>query len=96
MICSEFLSPPTDPIQPTAECPPPVSGRKQGFMSSQPVHPIAGKTLRHWTVDSGEFVGGSQRTAPAKPYSEEADRGQFHRLASKLAQIKFELARRAS
>ncbi|HEX9112893.1 MAG TPA: hypothetical protein VF888_00980 [Nitrospirota bacterium] len=64
-------------------------------MSSQPVHAIAGRTLRHWTIDSRESFGGSQRPAPAPPYSEQPDGGQFHRLASKLARVKSELAHRA-
>jgi hypothetical protein len=63
-------------------------------MSSQPVHAIAGRTLRHWTIDSREFVGGSQRPAPAVPYSEQPDGGQFHLLALKLARVMSELARR--
>lgn len=63
-------------------------------MSSQPVHTIAGLTLRHWTTNSREFVGGSQRPAPRLPYSEQPDGGQFHRLALKLARVKAELARR--
>jgi hypothetical protein len=65
-------------------------------MSSQPVHAIAGRTLRHWTIDSREFVGGSQRPAPALPYSEQPDGGQFHLLALKLARVKSELALRVS
>ena len=65
-------------------------------MSSQPGHAIAGRTLRHWTTNSREFVGGSQRPAPALPYSEQPDGGQFHRLALKLGQVKSELARRVS
>jgi hypothetical protein len=62
-------------------------------MSSQPVHAIAGRTLRHWTTNSREFVGGSQRPASPLPYSEQADGGQFHRLVLKLARVKSELAR---
>jgi hypothetical protein len=65
-------------------------------MSSQPVQAIAGRTLRHWTIDSREFDGGSQRPAPAPPYSEQLDGGQLYRLASKLTQVKSELARRVS
>jgi hypothetical protein len=65
-------------------------------MSNQPVHAAAGRTLRHWTIDSRECVGGSQRPAPAPPYSEHPDGDQFHRLASKLAQVKSGFARRAS
>ena len=62
-------------------------------MSSQPVHAIASQTLRHWTINSQEFVGGSQRPAPAPSYSENADGGQVQLLASKLARLKTELAR---
>ena len=65
-------------------------------MSSQPIHAIAGRTLRHWTIDSREFVEGSQQPAPALPYSEKPDGGQFHFLASKLARVKSELARPVS
>jgi hypothetical protein len=65
-------------------------------MSSQPVHVIAGRTLRHWTIDSREFDEGSQRPAPAPPYSKQPDGGQLYRLASKLAQVKSEFARRAN
>ncbi len=69
-------------------------------MSSQPepVHAIASRTLRHWTINSNsrEFVGGSQQPAPAVPYSEQPDDGQFHLLASKLARVKSELAHRVS
>ena len=63
-------------------------------MSSQPVHAIAGRTLRHWTINSREFVGGSQQPAPALPYSEQLEGSQFHVLASKLARVKSEVARR--
>jgi hypothetical protein len=70
----------------------PRSPQKAGtLMSNQPVHAIPGRTLRHWTIDSREFVGGSQRPAPALPYSER-EGGQFHLLASKLARVKSELA----
>lgn len=69
---------------------------KAPFMSSQPVHAIVGRTLRHWTIDSREFVGESQQAAPAFPYSELPDSGQFHLIAQKLARIKTELARRVS
>jgi hypothetical protein len=55
-----------------------------------------GRTLRHWTIDSREFVGESQQAAPAFPYSELPDSGQFHLIAQKLARIKTELARRVS
>ena len=65
-------------------------------MTNQTVEAISGRTLRHWTINSQEFVGGSQRPAPALPYSERPDGGQFHLLASKLGQVKSELARRAS
>jgi hypothetical protein len=65
-------------------------------LSSQPVHAVAGRIIRHWTINSSEFVGGSQRAAPALPYSEQPDRGQFHRLALELTRVKSELARRVS
>ena len=65
-------------------------------MSSQAVHAITGRTLRHWTIDSREVVGRFQRPAPALPYSEQHDGGQVHLLASKLARVKSELARRVS
>ncbi len=66
-------------------------------MSSQPVHATSGLTLRHWTIDSREFVGGSQRPSPARPYSvDHADGSQTDRLASKLTRVKSELARRDS
>ena len=63
-------------------------------MSRKPIHAIAGRTLRHWTIDSREFLGGSQQPAPALPYSEQPKGGQFHFLASKLARVKSELAHR--
>jgi hypothetical protein len=66
------------------------------LMSSKPVHAIAGRTLRHWTIDSQEFVGKSQQAAPALPYSEQPGRNQFHLLVSKLARVKSELVRRVS
>ena len=56
-------------------------------MSSRPVHAVASRTLRHWTIDSRELVAGSQRPAPALPYSEQPGGGQFYLLASKLAGI---------
>jgi hypothetical protein len=62
-------------------------------MTIQPVHAIVGRTLRHWTIDSREFLGQSQEAAPALPYSERYDGGQFHLLASKLARVKSELER---
>lgn len=64
--------------------------------SSQPVHAIAGRTLRHWTIDSRASVGDFQRPAPVPPYSEHPDGDQRDRLAAKLAQVKSEFARRAS
>jgi hypothetical protein len=70
--------------------------RKGIVMSSQPARAIGGRTLRHWTINSREFVGGSERPAPALLYSEQVDGGQFHRLALKLARVKSELARRIS
>jgi hypothetical protein len=63
-------------------------------MSSYPVHAIAGRTLRHWTINSREFVGGSEQPAPSTPYSEAPDDRRFHLLASKLARVKSDLARR--
>ena len=65
-------------------------------MSSQPVHAIASQTLRHWTINSQEFVGGSQRPAPAPSYSETVDGAQIQLLASKLARVKSALAHHAS
>src|SRR5512143_3946273 len=65
-------------------------------MSSQSVYPIAGLTLRHWTINSRQFVGGSQRPAPSLPCSEPPDGSRFGRLASKLTQVKADLARRIS
>jgi hypothetical protein len=62
----------------------------------QPVHAIAGRTLRHWTIDSQKFVGESQEAAPALPYSEERAGGQFQLLASKLARVKSEIVRTAA
>jgi hypothetical protein len=61
---------------------------------SHTIHAIAGRTLRHWTIDSREVVSGSQRAAPTVPYSEAPDGGQVHLLASKLARLKSDLARR--
>ncbi|HXM79617.1 MAG TPA: hypothetical protein VOA00_10320 [Thermoanaerobaculia bacterium] len=49
-------------------------------------------TLRHWTINSQEFVGGSERPAPAPSYSEKGDGGQIQLLASKLARVKSALA----
>ena len=65
-------------------------------MRSKPVHAIPSRTLRHWTINSQEFVGGPQPPAPTLPYSEQLDGGQFHLLASKLARVKSELAHRVS
>jgi len=65
-------------------------------MIGQQVHAIAGLTLRHWSIDSGKFVGGFQQPAPALPYEERADRGQLFRLVSKLARVKSEVARPVS
>lgn len=64
-------------------------------MSSQSVHAITGRTLRHWTINRREFVGGAQRPSPPMPFSEPEGGGQFERVASKLAEIKAELTRRA-
>jgi hypothetical protein len=63
------------------------------LMSSRPVQAIASQTLRHWTIDSQEFVVGSPRPAPVPHYAERAEGGQFQLLASKLAQVKSVLAR---
>ena len=62
-------------------------------MSSQPLRAVAGHTLRHWTIDSRAFVGGSERPAPALPHGEQPRGYQFSRLASKLALVKSDLAR---
>jgi hypothetical protein len=56
----------------------------------------AGRTLRHWTINSRDFIGRSQRPAPTLPYSEQPEGDQFHRLASKLAEVKSRLALRTS
>jgi hypothetical protein len=64
------------------------------FMSSHAVHAIAGRTLRHWTIDSREVGGGSEWPAPALPYSQPPDGCQVHLLVSKLARLKSLLARR--
>lgn len=65
-------------------------------MSSRPIHAMTGRTLRHWTIDSRESVGGSQQPALALPYSEHPKGGEFHRLASKLARVKSEIALRSA
>jgi hypothetical protein len=65
-------------------------------MTNQAVHAIAGRTLRHWTIDNREVGGGSQRPAPALPYSEAPDGGHVHLLASRLARLKSDLGRRPS
>jgi hypothetical protein len=65
-------------------------------MNRSPRPAIAPLTLRHWTINSQEFVGGSQRPAPAPSYSENADGGQVQLLASKLARVKSALAHDAS
>jgi hypothetical protein len=62
-------------------------------MSSQPQDSIAHLTLRHWTIDSRQFVGGAERPARSLPYSEPSEGGQSRRLASKLAKVKSDLAR---
>lgn len=62
-------------------------------MSSQAVYAITGRTLRHWTIDRREVGGGSQRPAPALPYSEAHDGDQVNLLVSKLARLKADLAR---
>ena len=63
-------------------------------MSSQPVRPTAGQTLRHWSVDNRQSVGGPQRPARTLPFAEGADGDRLLRLASKLARVKSELTRR--
>ena len=65
-------------------------------MGNEPVHVITGRTLRHWTLNNQEFVGQSQRPAPAPLFSERRDGGQFSLLASKLARVKSDLALRVS
>ncbi len=62
-------------------------------MNNQAVHAIAGRTLRHWTVDSREVVAGSQRPARALPYGEQPEGSQVRLLASRLARVKSDLAR---
>lgn len=69
---------------------------KATHLSNPSVRAITGRTIRHWTTSSPEFVGGSQRPSPALPYSERPDGPQSQLLASKLGQFrKAELARRA-
>jgi hypothetical protein len=62
-------------------------------MTNHAVHAISGRTLRHWTIDSRDFVGGPERPALALPYLEQPDGGQVHLLASRLARVKSDLAR---
>lgn len=71
-----------------------ISARQKAgtLMSNQAVHAIAGRTLRHWTIDSRDFVGGSERPAPALPYLEQPDGDQVHLIASRLARLKSDLA----
>jgi hypothetical protein len=57
---------------------------------------LPGRILRHWTINSSDFTGRSQRPAPTLPYSERRDGGQLDRLAVKLADVKSQLAHRAS
>jgi len=66
------------------------------LMSSQSVHAISSRTLRHWTIDSRDVVGGSQWPAPALPFSEQPDGARIHLLVSRLARVKSDLARRFS
>ncbi len=51
-------------------------------------------TLRHWTIDRLQFVGGGQRPGPARADREEADgrRLNLNLVASKLNLIKAKLA----
>lgn len=65
-------------------------------MIGQRVHATAGLTLRHWSVDSGKFVGEFQKPAPALIYAERANGSQLSRLLSKLARAKSEVARSVS
>jgi hypothetical protein len=65
-------------------------------MTYHVVHAISGRTLRHWTIDSRDFVGGSERPAPALPYLEQPDGDQVHLIASRLARVKSDLARPVS
>lgn len=68
--------------------------KKAGIpVSSQPVRATAGRTLRHWTIESREFVGGSELPAPAAPYWEKRGGSPSSHLASKLARVKADLAR---
>jgi hypothetical protein len=65
-------------------------------MSIQAVHAITARTLRHWTIDSRDFVGGSQQPAPTLPYSEQPEGHRVQLIASGLARVKSDLTRRAS
>jgi hypothetical protein len=67
--------------------------KKEGTpMSSQPFHAIAGRTLRHWTIERRQSVGDLQWPAPPPPYSEHPDGDPLRRLASKLARVKSDIA----
>jgi hypothetical protein len=84
-------------IPPTILCPSSRLGKKAGvLMSSQPVLAAAGRTLRHWTIDSQASAGVFQRPAPAPPYSEHPDGAPCDRLAAKLVRVKSDLALRNS
>ena len=63
-------------------------------MSSQFAQATPGQILRHWSIDNRKSSSGLQRPARALPYAEPADGGRLHRLASKLARVRFELKRR--
>jgi hypothetical protein len=76
---------------------PAVFPKRAGIlMTMEPVHAIAGRTIRHWTTDSREFIGEFQEAAPALPYTERHDGGDSYLLASKLARVKSALERRVS
>ena len=62
-------------------------------IGSHPAHATPGRTLRHWTIDSREFVGGPVLAAPAMPYWEKHGGPASSQLASKLARVKANLAR---
>jgi hypothetical protein len=64
-------------------------------MNRTPRPTVTPLTLRHWTINSREFVGGSERPAPARSYSERTDGGRIQLLASKLARVKSALAHHA-
>ena len=76
---------------------PAASARKQAnSLSSKPFHAIAGRTLRHWTIDRRQIVGRFLQPALALPFAEQPGGSQFHLLALKLARVRSELAHRVS